>query len=90
MSDPSSETRVEVRPLPDSEAAILVGPCSLCGSRRKGEPRSWRLRFTGTTWAEPAEYLVCTRCRRAIRELAEIAFGAKLEGQMDLSADAPY
>jgi hypothetical protein len=81
---------VTLRLLTKAESDELVGPCSLCGTRRKDEPRSWRLVVSLPEWDEAAEYLVCSRCRRALREVAEIAFGENITGLIDFQGDAPY
>ena len=88
---PSSPTAsVKLRPLTNVERDELVGPCSLCGTRRNDEPRSWRLVVSIPYWKEPAEYLACSRCRRALREVAEIAFGETVSGVIDFEGDSPY
>jgi hypothetical protein len=77
--------------LTDREQQKLRGPCSLCGTRRKLEPRRWRITVTHLGYAqEPREYIACTRCRRALRELGEIAFGDSLRGVLDFEGDIPY
>lgn len=80
---------VMISRLTDDEQTELMGPCSLCGSRRMREPRRWRL-LVRSPGAEDMEYLACTRCRRAFRELAEIAFGDGMHGVLELQGDLPY
>ena len=81
---------VKLQPLTEAERKELLGPCSLCGTRRKDEPRAWRLIVDLPAWDEPAEYIACSRCRRALRELAEILFRDRIAGVVQLEADAPY
>ena len=80
---------VRITHLTDSEQLELIGPCSLCGTRRKLEPRRWRIVVTRPN-VEDMEYLACTRCRRALRELAEIAFGDSMHGLLEIEGDHPY
>jgi hypothetical protein len=87
---PTTAATVTLRLLDGAERDELVGPCSLCGTRRKDEPRSWRLVVSLPGWDEPAEYSACSRCRRALREVAEIAFGENIAGLIDFQGDAPY
>jgi len=86
----SPAATVTLRPLTKAERDELVGPCSLCGTRRKNEPRSWRLVVSLPGWDEAAEYIACSRCRRALREVAEIAFGDNIAGLLNFQGDAPY
>lgn len=87
---------VHLRPLTPAERDEFIGPCSLCGSRRKDEPRAWRLAVATShpevAPVEPSEYLACSRCRRALRELAEIVFGGSLnfDGHYTFSDEEPY
>jgi hypothetical protein len=47
--------------------------------------------MTHPNWTEPSEYLACSRCRRALREVAEILLDSEsLSGTIQLIADPPY
>ena len=50
----------------------------------------WRILILADHTPEPLEYIACTRCRRSLRELAEIAFGDSLSGLFEFRGDVPY
>ena len=90
LKEANPTASVRLHPLTKGERDMFVGPCSLCGTRRKDEPRSWRLKISLPGWDEPSEYIACSRCRRALREVAEIAFGETIAGVFDFEGDSPY
>jgi len=82
---------VSIRRLTAAEEAEYLGPCSVCGSRRAAEPRKWMLVMNHPNWSEPSEKLACSRCRRTLRELAEMLLDDEsLAGTLHLAADPPY